>query len=139
MVPFSFPKEAYGKKNYRVLRVDLDGRLYRRVPIMGDYLAVLVSTADLKNVRIGFNAPPEMELSKVAMGIFTPFSWIELLWEESEVGKYIVFFVGAEARAYMYRMGVVVQDILVGYDSVNDRFKARVEDSIGYDLSLIHI
>jgi len=108
-LPLAFPKETYYKTNYIVLFVVLDSKP-KKLTIIGDYISVvrLFTNADLNKVYIGLNRPPEVPLIEIASGVVTPFSEINLTWENSENGKRIAFLIGQEARFTAYREAVVV-------------------------------
>jgi hypothetical protein len=114
-LPFKLPREIYYKPNYRPLFITLDVKP-KELSIVGDYFAVLASNADLSKVYVGFNIPPERELTlaTVAQGVITPFSKIYLTWEDSETGKFVVAVVGQEAAFLLTREGVVLTQDLVG-------------------------
>jgi len=107
--PLSFPKEAYFKRNYTALKVDLDVKP-KYITVVGDYITVItaLTTADTTKVYIGFNQEPVIPLSEVQSGVETPFTQITLSWENSETGKVIWFLIGQEAKFIVSRQGVVV-------------------------------
>jgi len=108
-----FPKEAYFKRNYVMYRVDLDVKP-KAIPMLGDFIAVLESNADLSKVLIGFNQEPTIPLIKIASGVITPFHQILLTWSDSETGKYVTFLIGQEAKFSIYKEGIAILEDFVG-------------------------
>jgi hypothetical protein len=106
---YRFPPEAFGKKNYTIVRITLDVPP-KIIPVRGDYLNVvsLGTTADLSKVYIGINTT-EADLPLVeAVPVLTPFTYITLRWESSENNKQLTLIVGGEAVFSQYREGVVL-------------------------------
>jgi len=133
----SFPREAYEKRNYIDYTVDLDKKP-KTLSILGDFISVLDSNANLAKVYIGFNNPPTIPLSRIASGVVTPFTVINLTWEDSESGKFVRFLIGQEAKFEVYRQGVAILDDFVGLakdSTLNSILPRRLVDSQGNDLS----
>jgi hypothetical protein len=111
---YRFPPEAFGRKNYTIVRITLDVSP-KIIPIRGDYLniASLGTTCDLSKVYIGINTT-EADLPLVeAVPVLTPFSYISIRWESSENNKQLTLIVGGEAVFSQYKQGVVLVGDLV--------------------------
>jgi len=136
-LPLAFPKEAYSKKNYIDYTVVLDNKP-KQLSILGDFISVLDSNADLTKVYIGFNNPPTIPLARIASGVTTPFIVINLTWEDSETGKFVRFLIGQEARFSVFSQGIIILNDYVGVarDSTLKSILPRVlTDSRGNELS----
>jgi hypothetical protein len=109
-----FPQEAFGRKNYTIVRIALDTPP-KFINVRGDYLNIvsLGTTADVTKVYIGINTTEaDLPISE-AVPVLTPFTYITIRWEPSENNKTLTLIVGGEAVFSQYREGVVLVGDLV--------------------------
>jgi hypothetical protein len=143
---YRFPPEAFGRKNYTVVRITLDVPP-KIIPVRGDYLNIvsLGTTCDLSKVYIGINTT-EADLPLVeATPVLTPFTYITLRWESSENNKQLTLIVGGEAVFSQYKQGVTITGDLAGLakeitlQAIKNALKSVDRDSLNINLKSTEI
>jgi hypothetical protein len=128
----TFPKHLFYRKNYETRLVMLTSKPLS-IQVLGDFLDVISTNADLSRVYIWFNERdmnPRLPLNSV-LGATTPFHRIILDWEDSETGKFIIFLIGREFSFRVLKSLVHLAGDLVGLLRL-----VRDYDIISLDLSV---